>query len=244
MNTHTNKVELQKWNHTGADGKSHNMTNIIARLYPNQDRRIILATHYDSKKLADKDLLNKDEPVLGANDSASGVAVLVELAKVLGNSHTIPIVGVDIIFFDGEEGNENQGGDYSDWEPIGSTYFAEHLSEFYSDINPEQAIVIDMVCDKDLKIYKEESSVHYASTQVDQFWNIAKSKDSHEFQDQVGGIIKDDHTPLNNIGIPSFLVIDIEYPYFHTTNDTLDKCSSQSLEAVANTIFSYVYSIR
>ncbi len=242
MKERTNDVITQSWDYAGTDGKTHTLTNIIGRLYPTQERRIILATHYDSKRFADKDRLYKDQPVPGANDSASGVAVLVELARILGNSQVIPSVGIDIVFFDGEEGDIHQGSDYSNWKPLGSTYFSEHLSELYKNNKPISALVLDMVCDKDLRIYKEHSSVQNAQAQVDSFWNSAKKIDSRVFQDTVAHSTQDDHTPLNQIGVPSFLLIDFEYPPYHTTGDTLDKCSAKSLETVARAVFEYVYS--
>ena len=242
MKEQTNEVITQSWDYKGTDGKIHKLSNIIGRLYPTQERRIILARHYDSKKLADKDHVYKDQPVPGGNDSASGVAVLVELARILGNSHVIPSVGVDIVFFDGEEGDINQGSDYSNWRPLGSTYFSEHLSELYGNNIPVSALVLDMVCDKDLRIYKEQSSVQNAQSQADAFWSIAQKVDSHVFQDKVGQSVQDDHTPLNRAGIPSFLLIDFEYPPYHTTGDTLDKCSAKSLETVAHAVFDYAYS--
>ena len=235
MREQTNSVITQSWDYVGTDGKTHKLTNIIGRLYPTQERRIILATHYDSKKLADKDRSYKDQPVPGANDSASGVAVLVELARILNNANTMPSVGVDIVFFDGEEGDINQGSDYSNWKPLGSTYFAEHLNELYGDNKPVSALVLDMVCDRNLRIYKEQSSVQNAQAQVEAFWDIAQKVDSRVFQDKVQQGIQDDHTPLNQVGIPSFLLIDFEYPPF-------DKCSAESLETVARAVFEYAYS--
>ena len=242
MQEQTNEVKTQSWNYKATDGNTYQLTNIIGRLYPTQERRIILATHYDSKKFADKDWSKKDQPVPGANDSASGVAVLVELARILGNSHVIPNVGVDLVFFDGEEGDINQGSDYGSWKPLGSTYFAEHLSEIYGNNKPISALVLDMVCDKDLKIYKEQSSVQNAKSQVDSFWSIAQKINSGVFRDEVKQSVSDDHTPLNQSGVPSFLLIDFEYPPYHTTGDTLDKCSAKSLETIARAVFDYSYS--
>jgi glutaminyl-peptide cyclotransferase len=243
MHAHTDKVLEQSWDYMGSDGNTYGLKNIIARLSPLQDRRIILATHYDSKRFADLDSVHKDAPMPGANDSASGTAVLVELARMLAKSSAMLNIGVDIVFFDGEEGDINQGVDYSAWKPLGSTYFAEHLNELYGAKKPELAIVLDMVCDKDLKIYKEAMSVQSASTQVDLFWDIARKVDPNVFQNEIGVGIIDDHTPLNNAQVPSFLVIDFEYPYFHTTHDTLDKCSAKSLETVARALYEYVVSI-
>ena len=244
MDALAQETKIQIWQHTSPDGQKQELTNIVGRLYPTNEKRIILATHYDSKKFADKDTQKQDQPVAGANDSASGVAVLLELARILSNSHHIPNVGVDIVFFDGEEGEENQGGDYTNWKPLGSTYFAEHLSDIYENNKPISGIVLDMVCDKDLKISKEQSSVQNAPAQIETFWNIAKKIDGNAFRDQVGPEIGNDHTPLNQAGIPSFLVIDFEYPPFHTTNDTLDKCSAKSLETVASAVLNYAYAVR
>lgn len=243
MQEQTNEVITQSWDYKATDGNTYQLTNIIGRLYPTQERRIILATHYDSKKFADKDWSKKDQPVPGANDSASGVAVLVELAQAFGSAQTAPNVGVDLVFFDGEEGDVNQGSNDDNWKPLGSIYFSEHLSEFYGKNKPLFALVLDMVCDKDLKIYKEQSSVQNAKIWVDSFWNIAKTVNNNVFQDKIGQHIRDDHTPLSQAGIPSFLLIDFEYPPFHTTADTLDKCSAESLATVARAVLSYTYSI-
>jgi len=242
MQEQTNEVKTQSWDYKATDGNTYQLINIIGRLYPTQERRIILATHYDSKKFADKDWGRKDQSVPGANDSASGVAVLVELARILGNSHVIPNVGIDLIFFDGEEGDVNQGSDYSNWRPLGSTYFAEHLSEIYGNNKPISALVLDMVCGKDLKIYKEQSSVQRAKLQVDSFWSVAQKVNSEVFRNEVKQSVNDDHTPLNQAGVPSFLLIDFKYPSYHTTGDTLDKCSAKSLETVARAVLDYAYS--
>ncbi len=244
MNALAQETKIQTWQHTSANGQKFELTNIIGRLYPQNKKRIILATHYDSKKIADRDLWNQNQSVPGANDSASGVAILLELTRILSNSsHTLPNVGVDIVFFDGEEGEENQGGDYTNWKPLGSTYFTEHLNEIYKDKKPIGGIVLDMVCDKDLKILKEQSSIKNAYSQTKTFWDIARKVDSNVFIDKVGSEIRDDHTPLNQVGIPSFLVIDSSYPPFHTANDTADKCSVKSLETVATAVLNYVYAI-
>ena len=243
MNALAQETKIQTWQHTSPDGKKYELTNIIGRLYPTNEKRIMLATHYDSKKFADKDAQNPNQPVPGANDSASGVAVLLELTRILTNSHVLPPVGVDIIFFDGEEGDENQGGDYTNWQPLGSTYFAEHLSDIYGDKKPIGGVVLDMVCDKDLKISVEQSSAQSSPTQTKAFWDVAKKVDSNVFTDKIGPEIRDDHTPLNQVGVPSFLVIDFDYPPFHTTKDTADKCSPKSLETVAKAVLDYTYAV-
>jgi len=244
MSALTKEVKIQTWEDTSSDGKKNELTNIIGRLYPENEKRIILATHYDSKRFADKDEQNQDQAVPGANDSASGVAVLLEVANTLANSNILPGVGIDIIFFDGEEGEENQGLDYTDWKPLGSTYFAEHLSDIYGNKKPISGVILDMVCDKDLEILKEEFSVQNAPAQTESFWNIARKVDSNVFNNKVDPGIEDDHIPLNKAGIPSFLIVDFKYPYFHTVNDTLDKCSAKSLEIVASSVLDYIYTVK
>jgi hypothetical protein len=99
-----------------------------------------------------------------------------------------------------------------------------------------------MICEKNLRIYKEQSSVQNAKAQVDSFWTIARKVNSGVFRDEVGQSVQDDHTPLNQVGVPSFLLIDFEYPPYHTTGDTLDKCSAESLKTIARAVFDYAYS--
>ena len=240
MNSLAKETKVQTWQHTGPDGQKYDLTNVIGRFYPDNKNRVILATHYDSKKFADQDPEKKDQPVPGANDSASGVAALLELASIFNKSHNLPSVGLDIVFFDGEE----EGGDFANWKPLGSTYFAEHLIDIYGNSKPISGIVLDMVCDKDLKIFKEQSSVQNAPAQVDAFWNIAKKINNNVFRDQTITEIRDDQTPLNKVGIPSFLLIDLEYLPWHTTNDTLDKCSPKSLDIIVAAVLNYIYSTR
>lgn len=241
METLVPEVQLQEWNHTESDGTNQTLTNIIARTNPSVDRRIVLATHYDSKKVADKDSRHPTEPVPGANDSASGVAVLIEFARTLALSQPLQGIGIDFVFFDGEEGESHMMSDDTTWQPLGSTYFAEHLPDLYGNTKPEMGIVLDMVCDKDLRILKEASSVGQAPSKMAAFWGIAQGVNKDVFVDTVGNAIADDHTPLNAAGIPSILIIDFTYPSFHTTRDTSDKCSAASLQTVGQAVLKYVH---
>ena len=243
MQALADSVQLQEFEHIDTSGGTSTQTNIIAQLYPENTDRIIIGTHYDTKKHAHFDDQNIDAPVPGANDGGSGTAVLLELARILQTAEQPPAVGIDLVFFDGEEGESHLRGDYSDWFPIGSTFFAEHIDEQYPINKPTQAIVLDMVCDKDLDLYPEVSSVLSAPKLVENFWNIGEQVDPNVFHVRTGPSIRDDHTPLNAIGIPSFLVIDFEYPAFHTQDDTLEMCSSDSLEVVATTVLRYLYSL-
>lgn len=238
---------FQGWTHKASDGAENNLMNFFISLPSrdnNQSKRIILGTHYDSKKFADRDSVNPKLPVPGANDSASGVAVLLEIARYLANTDNRPEVGVDIVFFDGEEGEENKGSETGEWKPLGSAVFTDDIEQFYPKEKPVLGIVLDMVCDKNLNIFQEKSSKERAGSQADAFWNIAKTINPNAFISQVNAEIRDDHTILNNAGIPSFLVIDTDYPYFHTTADTIDKCSAESLETVGNALLKYIYTLK
>ena len=244
MRALTPEVKVQAWEHAGPDGKTYGLKNVIARFFPERKRRIVLATHYDSKKFADMDPARPDLPVPGANDSGSGVAVLTELARAFAHAPSAPEVGVDIVFFDGEEGEEDLRGSFEGWKPLGSTHFTERLTDVYGGAKPAGGIVLDLVCDKDLRLPKEPASMRDAPAEVEAFWALARKTAPGVFADDVGPEIEDDHTTLNAAGIPSFLVIDYAYPHFHTTRDTLDTCDARSLETVGRAVYDYVYSLR
>jgi glutaminyl-peptide cyclotransferase len=218
------EVRTQTWVHKERAGGSYELTNIIFRYDPDNEQRIILGTHYDTFKFAFKDRNNRsDLPTPGANNGASGVGVLLGIAEALHGAYLSPTVGIDIVFFDGEEGDESARGDFSYWMPHGSTHFADALADIYS-IRPVGAVVLDMVCEKNARFLKEISSLYYAKEQVEFFWKNSKDIRGDMFPDQPTTAVSDDHTPLNNVGIPSLLVIDLDYPHYATTEDTIDKC--------------------
>jgi Zn-dependent M28 family amino/carboxypeptidase len=204
---------------------------------------MIVATHYDSIVRAYRDAKHPDAPMPGANNSASGVAVLLETARVMSLLPDPPPVGVDMVFFDGEEGSISLGAGDPHFAPMGSPYFTEHLSDFYPKTKPEQALDFDMVCDRDLHLRPEPSSIASARAQVKKFWDIGVKTAPKAFSEKPTRYsIEDDHTALQQAGIPSFVVIDFEYePFYNTTQDTVDKCSAQSLEAVGRTLLQYLY---
>jgi hypothetical protein len=234
-------VKKQNMERNSADSNKATVTNIIGQFNPKAEKRILLGTHYDSKRYANLDSKNPNKPVPGANDSASSTAVLLGLARYFVNQENPPGVGIDFVFFDGEEGEENLETDA--WHPLGSEYFAEHLNEIYKK-KPVGGIILDMVCDKNLNIKKEKSSLKAAPEKVNNFWKLAEELNLTGFSDKVTkGEIQDDHTALNKAGIPTFLIIDLDYPYFHTTQDTEDKCSSESLKNVFGALKNYIYSL-
>lgn len=234
-------VKTQRWVERAA-GRTMAMTNIIARLNPDNPRRIIVTTHYDSIIKAYRDAKHPDAPMPGANNSASGVAVLLETARVLSLMPD-PSIGIDMIFFDGEEGAISMGAGDPNFRPVGSAHFAEHLPDFYPNTKPENAIDFDMVCDRDLHLQPEPSSIRSAPEAVKKFWDIGVKTAPKAFNPTpLRYTIEDDHTNLQQAGIPSLVVIDFDYePFYNTLQDTPDKCSTQSLEAVGRTLLQYVY---
>jgi glutaminyl-peptide cyclotransferase len=240
--TSADAVTTQRWVYKDVEGKPHAMTNIIARFDPANPRRVIVATHYDSIVRAYRDAKNPDAPMPGANNSASGVALLLETARTLSLLPK-PAIGIDMIFFDGEEGPKALGAGDPDWMAIGSPYFAAHLRDYYPATKPEKAVVFDMVCDRDLELKPEPSSLMSAMDEVKKFWGAGIAIAPKAFSTRTTPYpISDDHTALAAAGIPSFLVIDFEYePFFNTTQDTIDKCSADSLHAVGRTLLQYLY---
>jgi glutaminyl-peptide cyclotransferase len=235
-------VTTQDWVYQGDDGKAHAMTNIVARFQPQNPRRVIVATHYDSIVRAYRDAKTPGAPMPGANNSASGVAVLLETARVLSLLPKPP-VGIDMIFFDGEEGPKALGAGDPEWRALGSPHFVDHLKDYYPTTQPEKAVVFDMVCAKNIQLKPEPSSLVSAMVEVKKFWGTGIAIAPSAFVTKVTTYpISDDHTALAEAGIPSFLVIDFDYePWFNTTADTPDKCDPQSLEAVGRTLTRYLY---
>lgn len=211
------------------------MTNVVASFSLQKTERILLCAHWDSRPWADQDpnSENRDQPVLGANDGASGVAVLLEVARHIQLAE--PKYGVDIVLFDGEDsGLPGQPDSYA----LGAQHFAKNKDFRY---RPKFGILLDMVGDKDLQIYQEENSVNYAPQIVERIWDRAQGLGSSSFFASPGYQVTDDHLPLLNVGIPCVNLIDFDYEYWHTLADTPDKCSPESLAEVGRLILSLLY---
>lgn len=208
--------------------------NVVARFYPEADKRIMLGAHYDSRPMCDQDPdpANRDKPVLGANDGASGVAVFMELANIL--SRNKPKIGVDLVLFDLEDWGRDGHLDYF---CIGSKHYARQIKVS----TYEYVIVIDMIGDADQKIYKEQYSVQRSRPIVNKVWGLAEDLGIETFQPQVGYAVYDDHLPFMFIGIPSIVIIDFDYPYWHTVQDTPDKCSPESLSNVGKILVALLF---
>lgn len=208
------------------------LTNLIARFKPEVENRVIFCAHWDTRPWADMDPdpANRATPIPGANDGASGVAVLLELAAVL--SRRPPQKGIDIALFDAEDSGE-QGR--PETFCLGSAYYARNMLR----PKPSYGVLIDMVGDSDLDIYVEENSVVRAPQIVDLVWSSARGDAS--FHRYLKYSVHDDHLNLIEAGIPCAAIIDFDYPYWHTLEDTHDKCSSRSLKTVGDVLVRMVY---
>ena len=214
--------------------KDLKLTNIIASFYPEKKERMLLCAHWDTRPFADldPDSALRSEPILGANDGASGVAILLEIARIVSLKE--PRRGVDLIFFDGEDwGPENDVDKFC----LGSKYFARNKGSY----QPRFSILLDMVGDKDLSLYQEGYSLRYARELTDLIWSTARSLGLHCFKDSIGQFVYDDHVPLLEAGIPCVDLIDFDYPYWHTVSDTPDKCSPESLEMIGDLLMDILY---
>jgi len=214
------------------------MTNVIANFQSTNTDRILLCAHWDTRPWADEDPnpSNRNKPVLGASDGASGVAVLLEIARLI---HLYPPpYGIDIVFFDGED--YGVSGDNDSWA-IGAREFAQRKSPSY---NPQFGILLDLVGDKDQQLYMEGNSLRYAPEIVDRVWKKAEQLGVIEFISENGYEIMDDHIRLLEVGIPCIDIIDFDYQYWHTVEDTPDKCSPQSLANVGRVVTAVIYEKR
>ncbi len=237
-------VASDNWTHVTKEGKEIVLSNIIARYNPEAKKRIVLGTHYDSIVRAYRDKENPNAYMPGANNSASGVALLLEAARVLTSPHATSTLGIDFVFFDGEEGETALGAGDKNWVPLGSTHFVKMLDSIYPSGKPDHAVIFDMVCDKNLGLYKEVYSNGGAKKQMDRFWGIGGAFAPRAFSHEVKHTVGDDHLPFIAAGIPAFLVIDFEYePWFNTTNDSPERCSENSMTLVGETLMHYLSSL-
>lgn len=229
------RVEVQTFTQV-VDGKGLRMYNIFGIFNEQASKRVMLCAHWDTRPTADEELepANRRKPIPGANDGASGVAVLLELARQFRVKR--PEIGVIIAFWDGED----YGPDVQTML-LGSRYFAKNMGK----LRPTYGILLDMVGDKDLQIYKEANSVYAAPDLVEKVWRAAGELDYRNyFPNSIKYTITDDHVPLIEAGVPCIDLIDFDYPYWHTLQDTVDKCSPSSLQVVGEVVAAVVYAER
>lgn len=221
------------------------MENLVVVWHPDRLDRVLVGVHYDTRPFPDRDARDPRGVFIGANDGASGVAVLMELAAMM---RPLPgPIGIDFVLFDAEEYVVGARDPYF----LGSTFFAR---QYAADVRSEAithryraGVILDMVGDRDLAIWQERHSVDWADTRpvVDSIWETARRLGVKQFVSRPKHAVDDDHVPLRMIGgIPTCDVIDFDYPAWHTTADTPENCSSESLEAVGRVMLAWLRSQR
>jgi len=220
-----------------------NITNFLARYNPQVRERVMLLAHYDTRAIADQDPdpARRSQPILGANDGASGVAILLALAEIMAGAP--PSIGVDLLFVDAED--MGRAGDPENF-CLGTKAFIDEIGTYLEGVWPRYAVLLDMVGDADLSLPIEYYSWRDARDVVRRIWNLARELGYDQFKMEVGSAIYDDHVPLLEAGIPAVDIIDFNYPdeetnYWHTLEDTPDKCSAESLEVVGTVIINLIY---
>lgn len=253
------KVTTQQAQLTGYDGTRLNSTNIIASINPKATTRILICAHWDSRPWADNDpdSANWHKPILAANDAASGVAVMLELARVINNAkktgkNVLPAnLGVDFVCFDAEDWGTPQWASQQDdgdsWA-LGAQYFASNLPKGYE---ARYGILLDMVGGQGAQFYREQMSVQYAGAIVKKVWHAARQAGyGSYFPNSDGGAVTDDHIPVNQkANIPTIDII----PYYpdcaqsnfgptwHTLSDDMAHIDPNTLKAVGQTMVQVIY---
>lgn len=243
-------VQTQDFQAKTYDGLTWNLSNVIASYNPQATKRVLLAAHWDTRRMADKDTERLNEPIDGANDGASGVGVLLEIARVIASQELKPDVGIDLIFFDGEDDGEPENAKTTNnsqiWWCHGSQYWSKNkhtpnYSAFYG-------ILVDLVGGKNAKFHREGYSRQYASGILSKVWSNAASLGHSDFFIQKDAPeILDDHVFVNvNAGIPMVDIIDFSPDfgfghYHHTHQDNMSLIDPQTLKAVGETVLYTVY---
>lgn len=229
---------VQRFRQPLSSGDTLEMANLFARFQPALADRVLLVAHWDTRPQADNDPVpaNRSQPIPGANDGGSGVAVLLELARLMAGRP--PPIGVDILLTDGED-----FGPGSDDMYLGARYFAANLPPGYS---PLYGVLIDLVGDKSPRFPVEGYSSHYAPEVVARVWDLARELGYGDvFPSSSGGHINDDHVPLNEAGIRTIDIIDFDYGpgnrYWHSLQDVPANMSAESLGIVGSVLAELIY---
>lgn len=238
------RVFSQEFSTEGYNGDTLQLTNIIAAFNPRQTDRIMLCAHWDTRPRADKDSVHTAQPIPGADDGASGVGILLELARLFRDNP--PPIGVDLILFDGEDyGREGDTAQYF----LGSRHWSQNPP--VRGYAPRFGILLDMVGGEEALFPKEQYSMEYAPALVNELWSIAEEEGyGAMFVNREGNAISDDHVVINRIlGIPTIDVIRHRpdrpgmgfAPYWHTHNDDMDIIDKKTLRGVGEILTELVY---
>jgi len=241
------KVHSQDFTSTLYTGEQVPGSNIIAQFNPEKQRRIFLSAHWDSRRVGenDKDEAKKSMPIDGADDGASGVGVIMQIAKTIQEN---PIdLGVDVVLFDVEDQGQRESQERESW-CLGSQYWAKNL--YPSSYKPEYGILLDMVGAKNPRFAKDQVSRRYAPKVQEKIWNLAKNMGySDKFVDELGGNLTDDHYFVNVIaGIPMIDIINQVKgsshgfgPHWHTHDDNINIIDKNSLRVVGQVVLATLY---
>lgn len=215
-------------------------TNVVAAFRPEATRRVVLCAHWDSRPVADNDPdpANHTRPVPGANDGGSGVAVLLEMARILTETPPPGDIGIDLVFFDLEDLGETTGDPQDVPYAAGSELFMQANPNY----RPEWGILLDMVGDRNLRIPKEGFSHRYAPAIVERVWAAARRVNASAFLEEVGTPIQDDHIAFLSRGIPVIDLIQTPFPdTWHTVSDLPDRVEAESLGQVGRVVIEAVW---
>lgn len=240
---------IQKFDGVDYNGKSRPSFNIIGAFNPAATKRIIIAAHWDTRPIADKDTKDKNKPIDGAIDGASGVAVALEIARNLSKQPLAANIGIDFIFFDNEdngEPNDFTGQSNKNYWCLGSQYWAKN--KHIPNYTAFYGILLDMVGAKGTVFKRELISNQYATSINDAVWNMAaKLGYSDIFKNETGMEVNDDHYEVNTTAkIPMIDIISHDSnngfgAYHHTHNDNLNSVSKRHLKAVGHTVLQVLY---
>ncbi len=245
-------MTVQSGKITAYNGNQLNFQNIIASWKPALNNRVLLCAHWDARPYADqdKDPANRRKPIDAANDGASGVGILLEIARQISIAQ--PAIGIDIVLFDAEDygppQDQRTGEDTEKWWGQGSQYWAQHPHR--ENYTAKYGILLDMVGAPNATFLREGISMNYAASIVRHVWNTAETAGySNYFIDEDGTYVTDDHLFINRIlNIPTIDIIHLDrtspsgfYPYWHTTQDNMQSIDKKTLQAVGQTLLTVIY---
>jgi glutaminyl-peptide cyclotransferase len=237
------KVIEQDFQVKAYDGKMLRSKNIIAAINPAATKRILLAAHWDTRPWSDEDHKSPDKTFDGANDGASGVGILMEIARTINNAEKKPAVGIDIILFDSEDYGKSE---YQDSYCLGAQYWANN--KHVANYSAYYGILLDMAGAKNAKFSKEGTSMEYAPSIVNKVWDQGAALGFNQyFIPQNTSGITDDHLYVNKIGkIPMIDIIEYNTgsgfgDYWHTQNDNMQVIDKNTLKAVGQTLLQVLY---
>ncbi|HEX6135235.1 MAG TPA: M28 family peptidase [Longimicrobiales bacterium] len=236
LNDRADTVLVQPFDHTDSEGRTVRMSNVLARFNTAARDRVLLLAHWDTRPTADMDPDRPKEPIQGANDGASGTAVLLELANVL--SRHSPPIGVDLLFVDGEDYGPGERDMY-----LGAKHFAANQPPGF---RPLYGILVDMVGDRTPLYPIEGNSQESAPEVVERVWSVAEQIGlAATFPRRVGTYITDDHVALNQAGIRTINIIDFDYgpgnEYWHTHQDVVANTAPDGLGAVGRVLLTLIF---